>query len=110
MSSTGTYAPSGGLAATAPARPLVAAVILALFVLAAMLSAQRKDITQGFDEVAHASYVAHIQHTGDAWPRLQDMRLLDPKTFQFTGEANYLNHPPLFYALLAALGPQLEGR
>ena len=31
-------------------------------------------------------------------------------SFQFTGEANYLNHPPLFYALLAALGPTLEGR
>lgn len=110
MSSTGTYAPSGGLAAPAAARPLVAAVILALFVLSAVLSAQRKDITQGFDEVAHTSYVAHIQHTGDAWPRLEAMRLLDPKTFQFTTEANYLNHPPLFYALLAALGPRLEGR
>jgi hypothetical protein len=109
MSSTGTYAPSGGLAAPAAARPVVAAVILALFVLAAVLSAQRKDISQGFDEVAHTSYVAHIQHTGQAWPRLQEMRLLDPKTFRFTREANYLNHPPLFYALLAALGPRLEG-
>ncbi len=37
------------------------------------------------------------------------MRLLDPQTFQFTGKANYLNHPPMFYALLAALGPKLEG-
>jgi hypothetical protein len=87
----------------------VAAVILGLFVLAAALSAARKDIGQGFDEVAHASYVAHIQHTGDAWPALPRMRLLDPKTFQFTAAANYLNHPPMFYALLAALGPAIEG-
>src|SRR5271155_748841 len=67
-------------------------------------------MTQGFDEVAHISYVAHIQATGEAWPALQDMRLLDPRSFQFTGTANYLNHPPMFYDLLAALGPKLEGR
>jgi len=110
VSSTGTYAPSGALTEPASANALVAAVILGLFVLAAILSAARKDITQGFDEVAHTSYVAHIQHTGDAWPALKDMRLIDPQTFQFTGQANYLNHPPMFYALLAALGPTIQGR
>jgi hypothetical protein len=87
----------------------VAVVILALFVLSAVVGAVHKDITQGFDEVAHASYVAHIQHTGDAAPALESMHLLDPQTFRFTGAANYLNHPPKFYALLAALGPTLEG-
>jgi hypothetical protein len=111
--STGTYAPKvappRALAGRAPANALVAAVILALFVLAAIVSAARKDITQGFDELAHASYVAHIQHTGNAWPDLSSMRLLDPRTFQFTSVANYLNHPPKFYALLAMLGPTLEG-
>jgi hypothetical protein len=60
--------------------------------------------------VAHASYVAHIQHSGDAWPDLTSMRLIDPQSFQFTGEANYLNHPPPFYDLHAVLGPRLEGR
>ena len=34
---------------------------------------------------------------------------LDPRTFQFTGAANYLNHPPMFYALLARSARQLEG-
>jgi hypothetical protein len=86
-----------------------AVVILVLFVLSAALSAGRKDVTQGFDEVAHASYVAHIQASGQAWPALEQMRLLDPNTFQFTGSTNYLNHPPLFYDLLAVLGPKLEG-
>jgi hypothetical protein len=38
------------------------------------------------------------------------MRLIDPQSFQFTGHANYLNHPPPFYGLLAVLGPRLEGR
>lgn len=95
-----------------PARAnfFVAAVIFALFVLAALLSAERKDVTRGFDEVAHASYVAQIQHSGDAWPAFDSLRMLDPKTFAFTDAANYLNHPPIYYALLAVLGPDLEGR
>ncbi len=114
VSSTGTYAPK-----RAPARRVGGAgdgqirssprSFSALFVLAAVRGAARKDITQGFDEVAHVSYVAQIQHSGDARPALETMRLLDPRTFQFTGAANYLNHPPLFYALLALLGPTLEG-
>jgi hypothetical protein len=114
VSSTGTYAPAGGLAA--PAKPssttansFIAIVILALFVLAAVVSAVRKDITQGFDEVAHTSYVAHLQATDQSWPALTQMRLLDPQSFRFTGTANYLNHPPVYYALIAALGPSLVG-
>jgi hypothetical protein len=109
VASTGTYVQSGAVAARAPGNGLVAAVILALFVLAAIVSAARKDITQGFDEVAHVSYVAQIQHDRDMAPALPTLRLLDPHSFQFTGTANYLNHPPMFYALLAQLGPQLEG-
>ncbi len=113
MASTGTYTQSGassaGLAARAPGNTLIAAAILGLFVLAAVVSAARKDVSQGFDEVAHVSYVAQIQHDGEAAPALPTMRLLDPRTFQFTGAANYLNHPPLYYALLAHLGPKLEG-
>jgi hypothetical protein len=110
VSSTPAYATPGALTAPATTNFFVAAVILGLFVLSAALSAERKAISAGFDEVAHASYVAHIQHTGDAWPELKAMRLIDPQSFQFTGEANYLNHPPLFYDLHAALGPRLEGR
>ena len=110
VSSTPAYAPPGALTAPATTNFFVAAVILGLFVLSAGLSAERKGITAGFDEVAHASYVAHIQHSGDAWPDLNSMRLIDPQSFQFTGDANYLNHPPPFYDLLAVLGPRLEGR
>ena len=80
-----------------------------LFVLAALLSAERKDVTRGFDEVAHVSYVAQIQHTGDVWPAFDSLRLLDPKTFAFTDLVNYLDHPPIYYALLAVLGPDVEG-
>ena len=112
VSSTPTYATPGLAAAPAAATTniFIAAVILVLFVLSAAVSAERKDITQGFDEVAHASYVAHIQASGDARPELNAMRMLDPRSFRFTATANYLNHPPLYYALLAAIGPKLEGR
>lgn len=87
----------------------VCLIVLLLFVIAAGFAAQRKDITQGFDEVAHASYVAHLQSSGEFWPQLEAMRMLDPQTFRLTGEANYLNHPPPFYKLLALTGPALEG-
>jgi hypothetical protein len=109
MTSTPTYA-APVLATRAAGNFFIAAVIFALFVGAAFLSAERKDITQGFDEVAHASYVAEIQHTGKTSPDLNSTRLLDSRTFQFTDQPNYLNHPPEFYDLLAWLGPKLEGR
>jgi hypothetical protein len=110
VSSTPAFATPGALTAPATTNFFVAAVILGLFVLSAALSAERKPISAGFDEVAHASFVAHIQRSGDAWPDLNAMRLIDPQSFQFTGHANYLNHPPPFYGLLAVLGPRLEGR
>jgi hypothetical protein len=95
--------------APATANALAAAIMLALFVLVCLAGSARKDVTSGFDEPAHAAYVAHIQHTGNPWPALEDMRLIDPHTFRFTDEPNYLNHPPIFYDLLAAIGPTLEG-
>jgi len=109
MSSSETVAPRI-LAAPAAGNFVAAAVIFVLLVIAALLSAERKDVTAGFDEVAHLSYVAHIQKTHEVWPALERMHLVDPRTFQFTDRANYLNHPAPFYALLAALGPRLEGR
>ena len=84
-------------------------VVLLLFIVAATMSAMRKDVTQGFDEVAHASYVAHLQHSGEMWPAFGTMRMLDPSTFRFTSEMNYLDHPSPYYLLLARLGPSLEG-
>jgi hypothetical protein len=96
-------------AVAAKANWLVCAFVLLLFVVAATLSAIRKDVTLGFDEVAHASYVAHLQHSGETWPAFEDMRMLDPSRFKFTSEANYLDHPSPYYVLLARIGPTLEG-
>jgi hypothetical protein len=87
----------------------VCAFVLLLVVVAATLSAIRKDVAFGFDEVAQASYVAHLQHSGETWPAFEDMRMLDPSSFRFTGEENYLDHPSPYYVLLARMGPTLEG-
>src|SRR6202171_972829 len=99
------YGASDARTAPTSANLLLAAATLGLVTILAGLSAP----APGFDELAHLSYIAHIQSTGNLWPALESMRLLDPHTFQFTDPANYLNHPPVFYALLAALGPELEG-
>jgi len=109
---TATSAAPGERAASASASAewLVAAAVLVLFLLACVANAIHRDVTVGFDEPAHTSYVAHIQRTGNLWPALNNMRLLDPQTFRFTDKPNYLNHPPPFYALLAAIGPKLEGQ
>ena len=107
VSSIEAYAPAE--TGAGKARLAVAPIVIAFVVLTGLASALHKDLTQGFDEVAHLSYVAHMQETHFAWPSLTGMRMLDPKTLQFTDAANYLNHPPMFYALLAALGPPVVG-
>jgi hypothetical protein len=95
--------------ATADTNWRICAFVLLLFIVASTLSAFHKDVTRGFDEVAHASYVAHLQHSGETWPAFADLRMLDPLSFRFTDEANYLDHPSPYYLLLARLGPALEG-
>src|SRR6185437_9310507 len=69
-----------------------------------------KDVTQGFDEVAHTSYVAGLQQSGEWWPALDKMHMLDPASFRFGEQLNYLNLPSPYYLLLARLGPRVEGR
>jgi hypothetical protein len=90
-------------------RALVRAAALLIFLVAALAGAVRKDITLGFDEVAHVSYAAQIQKSGEAWPALDSLRLMAPRTFRFSETPNYLNHPPPYYWLMARLGPQIAG-
>jgi hypothetical protein len=88
----------------------VFALVLLFFIVSASLSAVRRDVTRVFfDEVAHTSYVAHLQHSGEIWPAFDDMRMLDASNLRFTGELNYLDQPSPYYLLLARLGPDLEG-
>jgi len=87
----------------------VAVAILALFVFACADSAARRGITTGFDEPQHISFVAQVKVTGNPWPALDSLRLIDPQTLKFTATPNFLDHPPIYYALLAAIGPPLEG-
>lgn len=94
---------AGAYQSSPPAREsntFPAMVVVLLLVVAAAFSANRKQVTTGFDELAHASYVAQLQRAGTFWPDLESLRLLDPKTFAFTAKASYLNHPPLYYHLI----------
>src|SRR5260370_17013441 len=95
------YAAPDAQTAPASANLLVATAILGLFAVSAVLSAP----APGFDELAHISYIAHIQSTGNLWPALESMRLLSPHTFHFTDRANSLNHPPLSSPLLPPSPP-----
>src|SRR4029077_1240913 len=54
---------SGGSIASMNWRVYV--IVPLLFIAAAAPSALRKDVTQGFDEVAHAFYIANLQSTGE---------------------------------------------
>lgn len=109
MSTTAAQPALGRRTIPAAGNLLVAVAILALFVLACADSAARRSITTGFDEPQHISYVAQIKATGNPWPALDSLRLIDPQTFKFTATPNFLDHPPIYYALLAAIGPPLEG-
>jgi len=60
--------------------------------------------------VAHTSYVAHIQATDAAWPALEGMRLLDPHSFQFTGNATISIIRRCSMRCSRHFGPKLEGR
>ena len=58
------------------------------FIVAATLSAIRKDVAQCFDE--EPTHPMHLQHSGKRWPALEDVRMPGPSGFYFTGEANHL--------------------
>src|SRR6185312_6659454 len=94
--------------APAAGRARICAVVLALFVAAASMSALHKGVTRGFDELAHVSYVAAVQSRATLWPDLRTLRMLDAAQFDVTATPNYLNHPPFYYDLMALLTPRLE--
>lgn len=77
---------------------------------------RRQRVARGRDDPASTKWrthpIAHIQHTGEMLPALEYMRLLDPQTFPFyrRGQLPQPSAAVLFYDLLAAMGPKLEGR
>jgi hypothetical protein len=56
------------------------------------------------DEIAHASYAAHLADTGRVLPDLTGLRLLAPDG-SWSRQPSYLAHPPLPYLLLAQWVP-----
>ncbi len=88
--------------------PFVVAAVVALLLLLSVLAVRNNDVADGFDELAHVSYVAEMQ-SRDASPRLEQLRMLDPANFKFTSQSNYINHAAPYYHAMASIGPRLEG-
>ena len=71
----------------------VCAIVL-LFIVAATLSAIRKDVAQCFDE--EPTHPMHLQHSGKRWPAFEDLRMPGLSGFYFTSEANHLEATGFF--------------
>lgn len=84
---------------------LVVALLLIAFLASTVAHIFNPNIPAGFDELAHVSFVAQIQQCA-CLPTLDELRMLDPVTRQFTLEPSYLNHPPTYYAALS-IGPDI---
>jgi hypothetical protein len=52
------------------------------------------------DEQGHLSYAMHLAQSPQFFPALTEMRLYDFAQMRWSGEANFVNHPPLAYYLL----------
>ena len=52
------------------------------------------------DEQGHVSYALHLAQSRQVFPALTDMRLFDFAANAWSGEPNFINHPPLAYHLL----------
>lgn len=55
------------------------------------------------DELQHLSYIEDMAEHPVLFPRFQAMRVLDRDGRNFTQERNYLNHPSLYYHLMASV-------
>lgn len=87
---------------------LIGAALILIFVISSSFAAVHKDVTKGFDELAHISYIAELQAKPQG-ARLDQLRMLDASSFRYTATPSYLNHPPAYYRAMAALGPKVEG-
>ena len=52
------------------------------------------------DEQGHISYALHLPQSHNFFPALNDMRLYDFAANAWSGEPNFITHPPLAYHLL----------
>jgi hypothetical protein len=52
------------------------------------------------DEQGHVSYAMHLAQHQQFFPSLTEMQLFDFAQTRWSGQANFINHPPLAYRLL----------
>ncbi len=92
-------------------RTLVTIVAYLLFIAIGFGSLSFSGFQNGADEQAHVSYAVALAANHLVPPDLTTLHMVDEKTHEPTGEANYLNHPPTGYypwAVALMLDPQLS--
>jgi hypothetical protein len=80
---------------------------IAVFVFAALFAGLCFHETAGvafpyvnLDEQGHISYAMHLAQHKQFFPSLPEMQLYDFAQMRWSGEPNFINHPPLAYHLL----------
>lgn len=85
-------------------------VLLAVFAaLTAIVVALTLPLDDGFDELAHYSYVRAMAEHPALLPDYEALRLLDDHRLGWSEAPNYLAHPPLYHLLAAPLAALTPG-
>ncbi len=82
----------------------IGGVFLVLYLAVEVVLTRGQPFPSNFDELEHLSYVASLARFGAAASHFSPSFLLGKEWGSgFTTNANYINHPPLFYLVLRLL-------
>jgi uncharacterized membrane protein YhaH (DUF805 family) len=89
---------------------LAAAVgALVLHIVNGLVSALMGAFPASLDELQHFSLIRTLEASPRLFPAYDSLRDLDPRTLQFTAQANYLNHPSPYYLLMGLVDRAAHG-
>lgn len=77
--------------------------LVVFHVTVCILAAHELSFLRGLDEPAHVSYALEILRTGSLFPDIASIRLLEPDLSGLDQALNYINHPPVYYWIMAAI-------
>lgn len=84
-------------------RHRVSLFVLAIHIIGVSLVAIYISFPGNVDELAHYSYVRTVYETPLVMPGFGSLNLIEEGTGRFSTTGNYLNHPPLYYWLIAPI-------
>jgi len=82
---------------------------LCLHVLNGLVSALMGAFPASLDELQHVSLIRTLEASPRLFPSYDSLRDIDPRTLQFTAQANYLNHPSPYYLLMGLVDRAAHG-